>query len=141
MTQLDIFLLGHRTKGHDLVKPARARNVSDLAISFTEDLAHYMFDFAEQYIHCEAGDEVVLMRGKLDCQDIMSRPDFIDHFRARVQSGHHFELQDTLKRREAVCVRSDIFRHRRRSDLLQQRGVLRSSQPQLASQPQLGCML
>jgi hypothetical protein len=134
MAQLDIFLLGHRPQGHDVVKPARSRNVSDLAISFTEDLARFMFDFAEQYIHCEAGDEVLLMRGKLDCQGIMSRPDFIDHFRVRVQSGHHFELQDTLQRREAVCVRSDIFKHRRRSDLLQQPRMLPSSHPQL------GCM-
>ncbi|MET3999156.1 hypothetical protein [Marinobacterium sp. MBR-109] len=134
MAQLDIFLLGHRPQGHDVVKPARSRNVSDLAISFTADLAQFMFDFAEQYIQCEVGDEILLLRGQIDCQGIISRPDFIDHFRTRVQNGHHFELQDTLQRREAICRRSEVFKHRRRTDLMQQPGVLPSSHPQL------GCM-
>jgi len=134
MAQLDLYLLGHRPQGHDVVKPARSRNVSDLAISFTEGLARFMFDFAEQYIQCEAGDEILLLQGQLDCQDIISRRDFIDHFRERVQNGQHFELHDTLKRREAICRRSEVFKHRRRTDLLQQPYTLPSSHPQL------GCM-
>jgi|GEM_PF-3810679 len=71
---------------------------------------------------------------QLDCQDIISRRDFIDHFRERVQNGQHFELHDTLKRREAICRRSEVFKHRRRTDLLQQ------PYPLPSSHPQLGCM-
>jgi hypothetical protein len=134
MAQLDLFLLGHRPQGQDVVIPARSRNVSDLAISFTEDLARFMFDLAEQYIHCEAGDEILLLRGQLDCRGIMARPDFNDHFRLRVQNGQHFELQETLQRREALCLRSHQFRHRRRTDLFRPRPILPSSHPQL------GCM-
>jgi hypothetical protein len=120
MALLDLYLIGHRPQGHDVVRPARPRKVSDLPISFTEELARFMFDFAEQYIHCDEGDEILLMRGQLDCHDIISHPNFVDHFRDRVQNGQHFNFLDMLLRREAVDLHSDTFKQRRRFDLLQQ---------------------
>ncbi|WP_027852614.1 hypothetical protein [Marinobacterium litorale] len=118
MAILDLYLLGHRVRGEQEVRPGRTILKSDLAVSFTEGLARYMFDFAEHYIHCSEGDEIHLLQARMHCQDIIGCTDFIHQFRERISAGSQLEMHSTLDTRPALCPGSEEARRRRREDLL-----------------------
>ncbi|MCV6589550.1 MAG: hypothetical protein OIF57_11035, partial [Marinobacterium sp.] len=89
----------------------------DLPVSFTSELGDFLFDFAEKHIHCQKGDEILLLGAQLDVADILHREDFVSHFKQRVDSTDYMKGVSILKRRYAEEPGSAMLKQRIRTDL------------------------
>ncbi len=119
-TRVDCFALGVIPEGHDdwlLPEPVRNNNV---AVSFTQSLADFFYEFAEKHFQLKENDEVVLLAAKIDCNQ-MDEESIIACFFERAESAVNSGDCIVIKRRVALCPRSDEVESRVRKDIYLQR--------------------
>lgn len=117
---VDCFALGVIPAGCDdwvLPEPVRSNNV---AISFTQSLADFFYEFAEKHFYLKENDEVVLLAAKIDCHQL-DEESIISSFFERAECAVNSGGCIVLKRRVALCPHSDEVASRVRKDIYQQR--------------------
>ena len=117
MSEIDVYVLGVVPREADELELAQPRISCDLPVSFTTELGDFLFDFAEKHVHCDEGDEILLLGAQLDVADIMHQEDFVTHFKRRVDSTDYMKDVSVLKRRLADTPESAKLKHRIRTDL------------------------
>lgn len=101
MSALDMYLLARIPKQMDQVELGRSRRPRDLPLSFTSNFADFLFEYAEQHIHCGSGDEILLLDAKLDVADILVSQTFSEHFRWRVDRLDYLKSVAVIRRKVA----------------------------------------
>ena len=117
---IDCFALGVIPAGHDdwlLPEPVRNNNI---AVSFTQSLADFFYEFAEKHFHLKESDEVVLLAAKIDCNQ-MDEESIIACFFERAETAVNSGDCIVIKRREALCPGSDEVAGKVRKDIYLQR--------------------
>lgn len=117
---VECFALGIIAQGsNDWLLPEPVRN-NNVAISFTQSLADFFYEFAEKHFHLKENDEVVLLSAKIDCNQ-MNEESIISSFFERAESAVNSGDCIVIKRRAALCPRSDEVESRVRKDIYLQR--------------------
>jgi hypothetical protein len=102
MSELRCYFVGHIPQGSEEIQLAEPMRPNNLAVSFTESLSEFFFDFAEKHFYCEQGDDIVLMSANVDCSEI-DDSDFIGDFKEKTQHSLRDRSGEILKRRKAVA--------------------------------------
>jgi len=114
--QVDCFALGFISEGSDKVFLPKPIRKSNIAVSFTQPLADFFFEFAELHFRCNAGDEILLLATKMDLSE-MDEDSLLTSFAERanepVSAGHCI----VIKRRPAVASGSDKLRRKLVQDI------------------------
>ncbi|MGH1430869.1 MAG: hypothetical protein ACRBB4_07100 [Neptuniibacter sp.] len=102
MSELRCYFVGHIPQGSDEIQLAEPMRPNNLAVSFTESLSEFFFDFAEKHFYCEQGDDIVLMSANVDCSEL-DDADFIQDFKKKTESSLQTQASEVLKRRKAIA--------------------------------------
>lgn len=102
MSELRCYFVGHIPQGSDEIQLAEPMRPNNLAVSFTESLSEFFFDFAEKHFYCEQGDDIVLMSANVDCSELADA-DFIQEFKKKTESSLQAQASEVLKRRKAIA--------------------------------------
>ncbi|MGI1668980.1 MAG: hypothetical protein K6L74_01510 [Neptuniibacter sp.] len=119
---VDCFALGVIPKGSDdlyFPEPFRKNN---LAISFTQSLADFIYEFAEKHYYCNEGDEILLLSAKVDC-DQMDEASIISSFFARAEDAVSSGECIVIKRRDALAAESNELRQKVCQDIYAQNHI------------------
>lgn len=116
MSELRCYFVGHIPQGSDEIQLAEPMRPNNLAVSFTESLSEFFFDFAEKHFYCEQGDDIVLMSANVNCSEI-DDSDFISDFKEQTLHSLRDSSGEILKRRKAVASDSAELSKRVRENL------------------------
>lgn len=123
MKELDCYFVGHITSGSDEIKLAEPVRPHNMAVSFTESLGEFFFNFAEKHFRCEKGDEILLMSASVDCSDL-EESEFVDGFKQRTEACLEQKSGEIIKRRIAIASDSTELSARVRMDLYEKHRLI-----------------
>lgn len=127
--EIDCFALGYKAVGNQnitLAKPVRDTNI---AISFTQSLAEFFYEFAEKHFLYSEGDEVLLLSVKIDCNKVLSIPDYAEQVIGTVSENEVI----IIKRRNAISSSSQELKQRIWDDIYRQHEQYQSVKSEDAS--------
>lgn len=128
MNEMKCYFVGLIPQGSTEMKLAEPVRPNNLAVSFTESLSEFFYDFAEKHFHCEQGDEIVLFSAHVDCSDICEI-DIISSFKEKTAASVTGAPRDVIKRRVALAKDSEELSVRVRNNLYQSHRLLMESSP------------
>lgn len=105
MNELKCYFVGLIPQGSEDLQLATPVRPDNLAVSFTESLGEFFFDFAEKHFHCEQGDEIVLLSASVDCSDL-NEGSFVEEFKKKSKSSLSIGSA-IIKRRIALASDSE----------------------------------
>ena len=116
---MDCFVIGRIGEGADVLALAEPVRRHNLAISFSQSLGDFFFDFAEAHFHYDQGDDICLLLAKLDCANL-DETMLLDSVRLRAEQTIKAGEGTILKRRKAMDSGSAAFISRVRRDIYTQ---------------------
>ncbi|MGH1461727.1 MAG: hypothetical protein ACRBB6_06815 [Neptuniibacter sp.] len=118
MSELKCYFVGHISQGSDEIKLAEPVRPNNMAVSFTESLSEFFFDFAEKHFHCEQGDDIVLMSANVDCSDL-NASDLLEGFKQKTEHSLKQHSGEIIKKRKAIARDSAELSMKVRDNLYQ----------------------
>lgn len=123
MPEINVFMVGHAASGSDEIKLAEPLRVNNMAVSFTESLAEFFYDFAEKHFICEQGDQILLLRTSIDSEEI-DESDFISCFKAHSERLIASSDGEIIRRRLADDPASEMVNLKVRNNLYENHRLL-----------------
>lgn len=116
--KITTYLIAVRSQTSGQLLPAiKNPETGDYPLCFTEQYAHHMFSFAEKRIICDAGDEILLLKGHVQISNIGQETNFSLGFLSFLQSQTDLTDWDVLAEKKAIPASSEQYRSRVMHDL------------------------
>jgi len=119
MPSVDIYLVTTKANGTDEYHIAKCYNYPcDIPVSFGQGHCEYLYEFAENFLSCEAGDEIALMRHSVEIDSIAPGEDFTSAFKRQLDRLHDFSSAEILRSRVVMAEDKEHLRSRLRNDMI-----------------------
>lgn len=88
------------------------QGVCDLPVGFEPRYADFLFEFAESRIHCALSDEVLLVKGCVNTDDIEKSDNFIEDFKNRLKYDCDFSHWEVVRAKQAMSLNDHRYQQR-----------------------------
>jgi len=89
----------------------------DMPLCFSESHAEFMFQFAEQKADYSVGDMILLLKGCIDMTAFSDSQNFSMDFIHKLYTEQSLSSWKVLKKREAECSATDLYRNKVMAEL------------------------
>ncbi len=104
------YVLVTKNSADELTLATCRKSMYDIPVGFEPRYADTLFEFAESRVHCNASDEILLMKGVVNTDDIEKHTNFIDAFKHRLKNECQFEEWEIVRSKQAMSLDGSVYR-------------------------------